>query len=86
MAAHGALMAGLLGVPARTGYLASVRHLRLRVTRLDDLTEDLTISAQRVADDQDTALYAFTITCAEQELLTGRAGIVFGALARADRP
>ncbi len=85
MAAHGALMAGLLGVPARAGYLASVRHLDLHVTRLDDLAEDLTISAQRVAGDDDTALYAFAITCAEHELLRGRASIVLGAADRAGR-
>ena len=83
MAAHGVLMAGLLGVPARAGYLASVRHLDLHVTRLDDLAEDLTISAQRVAGDDNTVLYAFSITCAERELLTGRASIVFGTLDRA---
>jgi predicted hotdog family 3-hydroxylacyl-ACP dehydratase len=85
MAAHGALMAGLLGAPARPGYLASVRHLDLRVTRLDDLTEDLTIGAERVAHDEATALYVFAITCAGHELLTGRAGIVFGTFARLDQ-
>lgn len=80
MAAHGALMAGLLHTPARTGYLASVRNLRLEVTRLDDLAGALLVSAQRLAGDEDTALYQFTLTCAERELLSGRVGIVFGTL------
>ena len=84
MAAHGALIAGLLGRAARTGYLASVRNLQLAVTRLDDLAGDLEIRAQRLAGDADSALYEFTLECAERELLSGRAGIVFGALDRAD--
>jgi predicted hotdog family 3-hydroxylacyl-ACP dehydratase len=73
-------MAGLLGTPARTGYLASVRNLQLAVTRLDDLALDLEIRAQRLAGDPDSALYEFTLECGERELLSGRAGIVFGVL------
>lgn len=80
MAAHGALMAGLLGTPVRTGYLASVRHLKLAVTRLDDLEGDLEVCAERVAGDTGTALYGFVLRCATRELLSGRAGIVFGVL------
>ena len=80
MAAHGALMTGLLGTPVRTGYLASVRNLKLAVTRLDDLLPDLEVRARRIAGDADTALYEFTLACAERQLVSGRAGIVFGAL------
>lgn len=80
MAAHGALMAGLLGTPVRTGYLASVRNLKLAVTRLDDIAADLEVRARRIAGDADTALYEFTLACAEGQLVSGRAGIVFGAL------
>ena len=74
MAAHGALMAGLLHQPARTGYLASVRNLLLAVTRLDDLDGDLEIRALRLAGDEATALYEFTLQSRDQELLRGRAG------------
>ena len=84
MAAHGALMAGLLGTPVRTGYLASVRNLKLAVTRLDDLEGDLHVCAERIAGDTDTALYAFVLMSATRELLSGRAGIVFGVLDLAD--
>lgn len=83
MAAHGALMAGLLGTPVRTGYLASVRNLKLAVTRLDDLAADLEVRARRIAGDADTTLYEFALACPERDLITGRAGIVFGALAPA---
>lgn len=80
MAAHGALMAGLTHTSARTGYLASVRNLHLQVVRLDDIPGALLVSATRLAGDQDTALYQFSLACAERELLSGRAGIVFGSL------
>ena len=86
MAAHGALMAALLGTPAQLGYLASVRQLELRVARLDDLAEDLTIRAERMAGDETTALYAFVVACGARELLSGRAGIVFVSGALAGRP
>ena len=81
MAAHGALIAALTGIAARTGYLASVRDLQMHVTRLDDLAGDLLVSAWRLAGDEDTALYGFALACADRALLSGRAGIVFGALA-----
>lgn len=80
MAAHGALMAGLLGTPVRTGYLASVRNLQLTVVRLDDLDTDLVVRARRLAGDADSALYEFALTCAERNLISGRAGIVFGTV------
>ena len=79
MAAHGALMAGLLHQPVQNGYLASVRNLRLAVLRLDDLAGDLEVRAQRLAGDDGTALYEFSLHSRDQELLSGRAGIVFGS-------
>lgn len=80
MAAHGALMAGLLGTTVRTGYLASVRNLKLAVTRLDDLEGDLEVRAERIAGDAETVLYEFVLLSAGQELLSGRSGIVFAVL------
>lgn len=78
MAVHGAIMASLSGTPARPGYLASLRNLVLHVPRLDDLPEDLIASAERLASDESTALYQFAVSSAGRELLSGRAGIVFG--------
>jgi predicted hotdog family 3-hydroxylacyl-ACP dehydratase len=79
MAVHGAIVASMSGGRARPGYLASLRNLVLHVTRLDDLPEDLIASAERVASDEGTALYQFAVSSAGRELLSGRAGIVFGA-------
>jgi predicted hotdog family 3-hydroxylacyl-ACP dehydratase len=95
MAVHGALIAtigttagrGATGPsdypagPSRSGYLASIRNVTMHVTRLDDLVEDLISAAVRVAGDDRTILYDFTLRSGGRELLSGRAGIVFGTRA-----
>ncbi len=79
MAVHGAIMAHMAGTPPPAGLLTSVRNLVLRVSRLDDLDTDLMASAARLAGDQGSTLYEFTVSGGGQELLSGRASIVFGA-------
>jgi len=79
MAVHGAIMAYTAGTQARAGLLTSVRNLLLRVTRLDDLEADLVATAERLAGDEASTLYEFTLSCGGRELLSGRASIVFGA-------
>jgi predicted hotdog family 3-hydroxylacyl-ACP dehydratase len=78
MAVHGAIMAQLAGQQTRGGLLASVRNLVLRVSRLDDLAGDLLASAERLAGDEGSTLYEFTVASGGRELLSGRASIVFG--------
>lgn len=78
MAVHGAILACATGELAPAGYLASVRSLVLRVTRLDDLEADLIASAERLAGNDTGTLYEFALTSGGRELLSGRAGIVFG--------
>lgn len=78
MAVHGAIMAHLAGTQARAGLLTSVRNLVLRVSRLDDLESDLIAIAERLAGDEGSTLYEFTVSCGGRELLSGRASIVFG--------
>lgn len=79
MAVHGAIMAHVAGTQAPAGLLTSVRNLVLRVGRLDDLDADLIASAERLAGDEGSTLYEFTLSSGGQEILTGRASIVFGA-------
>lgn len=79
MAVHGAIMAHASGAEAPAGLLTSVRNLVLRVTRLDDLDSDLIVSAERLAGDAGGTLYEFTVSGGGQELLSGRAGVVFAA-------
>lgn len=79
MAVHGAIVAALTGTRARAGYLASIRNLLLQVTRLDDVPGPLMVNAQRLAGDDGSALYEFSLTGDGRVLLSGRAGIVFAA-------
>jgi len=79
MAVHGAIMAHMAGTQARGGLLTSVRNLVLRVSRLDDLDGDLIATAERLAGNEGSTLYEFTLSSGGRELLSGRASIVFGA-------
>ncbi len=77
MAVHGALIASAQGSRAPSGFLASVRGVRMSVDRLDDVEADLVISVERVANDTGTALYQFVVAADEVALATGRAAISF---------
>jgi predicted hotdog family 3-hydroxylacyl-ACP dehydratase len=84
MAVHGALIASASpekspqGKP-RGGLLASVRGVRMHVSRLDDVQTDLICDAVRVAGDGRTALYEFELRAAERPLMSGRATVVLDA-------
>ena len=60
MAVHGALTAPAGRRPA-AGYLASVRDVVCHAARLDLLADDLEITATRLAGDQATAVYEFSL-------------------------
>ncbi len=78
MAAHGALLASSEQSPS-AGYLASVRSVDFRVTRLDDLGANLAIEAERLSGDDNTILYGFRIHAAGREIMTGRAAVILDA-------
>ncbi len=72
-ALHGALRAG--GVAQAAGYVASLRHVRLATTQLDD-PAPLRVQAQLEAEEQFGMIYALTIsTEAGTPLVTARASI-----------
>jgi predicted hotdog family 3-hydroxylacyl-ACP dehydratase len=73
MAVHGALVHGSA---MRRGVLASVREVTMRVQRLDDISEDLVVSARALLGDDAHLLYEFTIAASEREILEGRAAVV----------
>lgn len=90
MAVHGAILARGPGVaqaadrPAdgcrpRAGLLASVRGVRMYVTRLDDVGPDLLCRAVRLLGDADTALYQFELRTPAACLMQGRATVVLDA-------
>ncbi len=85
MAVHGALIAeAQAGVDKirhapKIGYLASIRGLTLHVERLDDLSDVLTIHAERLSGDDSTILYSFSLHAGTALLLSGRAVVVLNA-------
>ena len=79
MAVHGALLAA--GSKPTQGYLTSVRGLTLHLTRLDDLTGPLRISAERLSGDARLILYQFHIHHLDRCVLEGRASVVLDAQA-----
>ena len=78
MAFHGSITGDPSEGP-RIGYLASVRDLLLQVARLDDLSDDLGITATLLASAHNGASYAFSIVHANRTIISGRATILFGA-------
>ena len=79
MALHGALCAPADSAP-KPGFLASVRNVRLRVARLDDIEGDIEVSAERLAGDQQQALYGFALHDHRGRLLVeGRATVILRA-------
>jgi predicted hotdog family 3-hydroxylacyl-ACP dehydratase len=81
MAVHAALAAGTPGPAPQAGYLASVRSVELYARSLDEFAMDLIISAARIAGDERTAMYAFSVTGGDRTALSGRATVVLNAAA-----
>lgn len=83
MAVHGALLAesgaGAASQGPTLGYLASVRGVTLHVDRLDDLSDALSIHAERLSGDSTTILYRFTVHAGPRLLLGGRAAVILDA-------
>jgi len=80
MAVHGALLCPSTekGGAANVGYLISVRDVVLRVSRLDDIDGDLTITAEKLAG-QRNLLYRFAVLSQACVLLDGRAALLLDA-------
>jgi predicted hotdog family 3-hydroxylacyl-ACP dehydratase len=78
MAVHGALLAPPDSKP-RAGFLVSVRGVEIHVARLDDIAEDLAVSATRLMGDENNILYEFCVSAGQRLLLQGRAAVVTNA-------
>lgn len=78
MALHAALRARATAPdqPARRGFLASVRDVKLLVARLDDIAGDLTIQAKILMPANDRFIYGFTITANGADIVSGQAAVV----------
>jgi predicted hotdog family 3-hydroxylacyl-ACP dehydratase len=83
LAPHGTLAAGAIGgAPAdapEVGFLAGVRDVLPRASRLDDIESDLICEATLVAGDGLTAIYEFTLRDGRRNLLSGRATLLLNS-------
>lgn len=78
MAVHGAL----LSEPDRTpdaGFLTSVRNVHWARQRLDDIEGELVVRAERLSGNISTILYDFSLHCADELLMSGRASVMLNA-------
>lgn len=80
-ALHGAM--GAVSGSRQGGMLASARNVQCRRLRLDDLPGDLVVEATQLAADSQQLLYAFTVSHAEEDVVTGRLAVVLGPEASA---
>lgn len=83
MAVHGALLAHVNHLPnnkrPKVGYLVSVRGITMLMTRLDDIENDLLITAICMMASDSNMLYEFTLSANDKVLLEGRAAVVLNA-------
>lgn len=78
MAVHGALLAGSQSAPA-AGFLTSVRDVQWNGARLDRLSAELQVHAERLSGDGQTLLYGFRLEAGGQPVLSGRASVMLDA-------
>jgi predicted hotdog family 3-hydroxylacyl-ACP dehydratase len=84
MAVHGALMdkaaaKGSTEARGRRGMLAAARNVIFSVERLDDVADDLIVSARKLAAENGRLLYEFALHAGGKELVRGRAAVVLAA-------
>jgi predicted hotdog family 3-hydroxylacyl-ACP dehydratase len=79
VAVHGALLQCPPASGSGFGMLTSARRVEFAVNRLDDLSDELLVSAQRLHSDASSALYAFALHDGEQLLAQGRLSVLHGA-------
>jgi len=78
MAVHGAWDAKFDQKP-RAGYLAALRDVTCDRMRLDDLSDDLIIDAEKAMGDEARVIYQFTIHAGDTKIMSGRATVVLDA-------
>jgi predicted hotdog family 3-hydroxylacyl-ACP dehydratase len=90
MAVHGALAGKAAGNAAgdrqaagephaRRGMLAAARDVVFHVERLDDIADDLVVSARKLVVEDGWLLYEFVLRAGAKELLRGRAAVSLAA-------
>jgi predicted hotdog family 3-hydroxylacyl-ACP dehydratase len=75
MAIHGAWDSKYEHKP-RAGYLAALRDVTCHTMRLDNLSDDLIIDAEKVMGDEARVIYQFNIHAGATKIMSGRATVV----------
>ncbi len=78
MAVHGG-MTGQVGAKPRAGYLVGVRDVLCHVPKLDELTHDLIIEAEKLMGDDARVMYQFSLRAGDGEVMSGKATVVLDA-------
>lgn len=78
MAVHGAWDAKFDKKP-RAGYLAALRDVACNAMRLDNLSDDLIIDAEKMMGDEARVIYQFIIHAGNTRIMSGRATVVLDA-------
>jgi predicted hotdog family 3-hydroxylacyl-ACP dehydratase len=78
MAVHGAWDAKFDKKP-RAGYLAALRDVTCYTRRLDMLSDDLLIEAEKMMGDEARVIYQFNIHAGTTKIMSGRATVVLDA-------
>jgi predicted hotdog family 3-hydroxylacyl-ACP dehydratase len=81
VAVHGALLQCPPATGSGFGMLTSARRVEFAVGRLDDLSHELIVNAQRLHSDAVSALYSFALNDGERLLAQGRLSLLHGAVA-----
>jgi predicted hotdog family 3-hydroxylacyl-ACP dehydratase len=76
MAIHGGLLAQRSGSVAAPGMLVSLRDVKLTVARIDNLSAELDVYAEKLLDGATSWQYAFRIEHAGRQLAEGRAAVM----------
>lgn len=80
MAVHGALLDKAAGNAKNArGMLAAAREVTFNVERLDDIADDLIVSARKLVAENGRLLYEFALHAGGRELARGRAAVVLSA-------
>jgi predicted hotdog family 3-hydroxylacyl-ACP dehydratase len=76
MAVHGGLKAQADGKTARPGFLVSLRDVKLQLDFIDQLGNELRVSAQCLLDGAGSWQYSFEVTHDGASIASGRAAII----------
>ena len=76
MAVHGGLHNRERGLEMTEGYLAALRDVNINLCELDKIQTELRIEANKILSQGGNMIYAFTVSSAETEIVSGRATVI----------